>query len=112
MNFGERLRALRKEHNLGQKELADHLNVSISTISNYENNIHFPDPDMLCKFADYFQVSIDYILGRTKFRYGLDVLNLNFNNGTSMGELINVIVRLETQKQQDICDYVKYVAQR
>ena len=64
-SVGQRLSQLRKERELGQKELAALLNMSIGTISNYENNVHAPDLATLCKLADFFQVTTDYLLGRT-----------------------------------------------
>lgn len=112
MDFGKKLRELRKEGNVGQKELAGYLNVSISTISNYENNVHSPDLDTLCKLADFFQVSIDYLMDRTKYRYSLDYLNGKFNDGSDISALINTIVRLESQSQQEIHNFVNYMAQR
>lgn len=47
MTTGAILNQLRKEKDICQKEVARHLKVSIGTISNYENNVHFPDLDML-----------------------------------------------------------------
>ena len=109
MDFGDRLRKLRKERNLCQKELAKQLNVSVSTISNYERNIHFPDPNTLCKFADYYDVSIDYLMGRTKYRHSLNLLNRVLANGSDMADFVNTFVRLEFQTQQSICSYVNYL---
>lgn len=59
------LRKLRKERNVTQKQLARALGVSESTISLYESGKHEPDHATLIKIADYFNVSIDYLLGRT-----------------------------------------------
>ena len=56
-NVGQKLSQLRKERELGQKELAALLNMSIGTISNYENNVHAPDLATLCRLADFFQVT-------------------------------------------------------
>lgn len=64
MDLGKTLRELRMEKNILQKEVAAYLQVSMGTISNYENNVHAPDPETLCKLADLFQVSLDYMLGR------------------------------------------------
>lgn len=61
------LRQLRTQKGVYQKELADYLNVSIGTISNYEQGIHNPDLDTLCKIADYYEISTDYLLGRTSY---------------------------------------------
>ena len=63
--FSERLKELRKEHKLTQKQLAAKLGVGQSTIANYEQKIRFPDEHMLRKVADYFSTSLDYLMGRT-----------------------------------------------
>lgn len=68
MNFSIRLRELRKEHNLTQKEVAKVINVTIATISKYELGIIEPDHKATEILADYFDVSIDYLLGRTNER--------------------------------------------
>lgn len=68
MEFGERLRDLREEKDITRYALADMLNVSYSTISKYETNIRFPDKAALIKMADYFDVSIDYLLCRSNIR--------------------------------------------
>ena len=47
METGEIIEKLRRERKLAQKELAAVLNVSVGTVSNYENGVHFPDLDML-----------------------------------------------------------------
>ncbi len=59
------LKQLRTEKGIYQKELADYLHVSIGTVSNYEQCIHSPNLDTLCKLADFYNVSVDYLLGRT-----------------------------------------------
>ena len=61
----ERLKELRKERGLNQRELALYLKLSPSTIAMYETGQRIPDADTLEKLADYFNVSVDFILGRT-----------------------------------------------
>ena len=61
--FGEKLKALREDAGLYQKELGDVLNVTSQTVSGWEINRTTPDYDMLKKIANYFGVSIDYLLG-------------------------------------------------
>lgn len=63
---GERLSELRKDHGLTQKELAEILGVSENSISLYERNINTPDDAMKLQIAQYFNVSLDYLLGATK----------------------------------------------
>jgi transcriptional regulator with XRE-family HTH domain len=66
--FGDRLRELRKERKLRQDDVADDLNVSRQTISKYERDEREPDYLMLLKIADYYQVSLDFLFGRTPVR--------------------------------------------
>lgn len=61
-----RLRELRKAKGITQQKLAMDLNLSQNSISRYETGEHEAGYDMLIDFADYYQVSIDYILGRTE----------------------------------------------
>lgn len=60
-----RLRELRKEKGISQLKLAMDLSVNQNTISRYETGEREADYKMLIKIADYFDVSIDYLLERT-----------------------------------------------
>ena len=60
-----RLKVLRKERKISQLKLALDLNMNQNTISRYENMEREADYKTLIKFADYFNVSIDDLLGRT-----------------------------------------------
>lgn len=66
--FGEILKKLRKEKGLSGQELASILKVHKGSISNWETNRRSPDKEMLNTIAEYFDVSIDYLLGRTNER--------------------------------------------
>ena len=61
-----RLKELRKKRNISQLKLALDLNMNQNTISRYENLEREADYKTLIKIADYFDVSIDYLLGRTE----------------------------------------------
>lgn len=63
--FGENLMKLRKANNLTQEELAKKLGVARTTYSSYEQNRRMPDIDVQNKIADLFEVSLDYLHGRT-----------------------------------------------
>ena len=60
-----RLKKLRKEKKISQLKLAFDLNMNQNTVSRYENLEREADYETLIKFADYFDVSLDYLLGRT-----------------------------------------------
>lgn len=59
-----RLRELRKNRGLRQKDIAEKIGVSPQSYGYYENGINKPDPEMLIKLANFFQCSTDYLLGR------------------------------------------------
>lgn len=63
--LARRLRTLREEHGYLQKFVADKLGIKSNTLSGYENGTRSPDPSMLSNLADLYNVSIDYLLGRT-----------------------------------------------
>lgn len=65
MNFGERLRSLRKDIDYSLRRMADELGISFSALGKYERNERQPDFDTLKKIAEYFDVSIDWLLGRS-----------------------------------------------
>lgn len=58
-----RIYDLRKRKNIGQRELAGHLGVSVQTISKWENDISMPDISLLPDIAAFFQVTVDEVLG-------------------------------------------------
>jgi repressor LexA len=62
--FGERLRRLRQEHDKGLKEVAAWCGLSLSSIAKYEKGERTPNPDVVSKIAEKFDVSTDYLLGR------------------------------------------------
>ncbi len=64
--FGDRLKELRISKNLSQEELSNILNVRKSSISNWETGKATPTFDMLTKIAQYFGVTIDYLLNFTQ----------------------------------------------
>ena len=59
-----KLREIRKSRNISQLKLAVDLNMNQNSISRYENMERQADYEALIRFADYFNVSIDYLLGR------------------------------------------------
>lgn len=64
-NLSERLIQLQQERNVLKKEIANAVGVSIMGYYRYENGERSPNADILIKLADYFDVSLDYLVGRT-----------------------------------------------
>lgn len=63
--LGERLKSLRQEKGLSQRDLAKKLNISASAIAMYETSKREPDSELLKRISEFFGVSIDYLLGTT-----------------------------------------------
>lgn len=65
MSFGNILKKLRQDNKLTQDELAKKIETSRSNIANYENDKNMPSVDILEKISELFNVSTDYLLGKT-----------------------------------------------
>lgn len=99
MNFGDNLRALIEERDMTQKELALNLNIASSTLGSYVQNTREPDFSTLKLLANYFDVSIDYLLDNPS------------DKTTTMreNEMLRIFRSL-TEEQQYICmDNVKFL---
>jgi len=66
MEIGQRIKALREEKRMTQIDLAKVLKINNSTLSQYETGARIPSDDMKIAIADYFSVSLDYLLGRNE----------------------------------------------
>ncbi len=64
--LGKRIKRLREKKNLNQLEFSKILNISNTTLSQYEAGNRTPSDEIKEKVADYFDVSVDYLLGRTE----------------------------------------------
>lgn len=64
-NFGERLRSVRKENHLTQKQLAEQIGVTERNLRHYELGSMKPGLDVILAILDNIDVSADYLLGRT-----------------------------------------------
>lgn len=85
MSLGTVLKQLLEKNNISQKKLAQDLNIAPSTLGNYIRSIREPDFDVLVSFADYFNVSVDFLLGHktnesSKNSHDEDMLLYMYNN--------------------------------
>jgi len=106
MNFGEKLYNLRSKQGVFQKELAAYLHVSISAISSYENDIHFPELKTLVKIAQYFHVSTDYLLGRTEYVAPIEDTGIELLERYTVADIMNTIIELPPERRDDLVRYI------
>lgn len=109
MVTGKRIAMLRKEKGWGQKQLASYLKVSVSTISNYEQSVHSPDLSILSKLADLFEVSADYLLGRTDSRCSLLDLNEGLAGEYTFQDLADTVLAIDAQERKSLMQFAMFL---
>lgn len=105
MSFGEKLRSLRIENNLSQLELAKILNITNQSLSHYELDKRIPDLNMISKIADYFDISVDYLLGRVD----QNEVYVSENLTQYKHEDFTNIKNLSDENQKKILDYIRMI---
>ena len=100
-----RLKELRIENGLKQKDVAEHLCVTQQAVAYYENSVSKPDPETLVKLADYFHVSVDYLLGRED-DFGNVILNADLTEDER--NVLSVYKKLPEQRKK----FFEYVIQQ
>lgn len=65
LKYGDRIALLREKRGLTQEELSNKIGISRAALSHYETNRREPDYETINKIANFFNVTIDYLLGRT-----------------------------------------------
>lgn len=88
--MGEKLKSLRIEKKLTQKQVADRIGLAISAVSSYESGTRYPSYDVLVKLARIFHVSTDYLLGMTDTR-NVDVTGLNDSEIELVSQLVDML---------------------
>ena len=63
LNIGNRIKELRRSKEITQEEFADYLGVSYQSVSRWENGVCYPDMELLPIIADFFNVTVDYLMG-------------------------------------------------
>ena len=97
MDFGSKLKELRAQNGLTQKQLADQLGITKSVVSFYERQERTPSPEVLRKMAAIYRVSTDFLLDidRTK---RLDVSDLDDDDIQLVSLLIDTLRRKNNRK--------------
>ena len=90
--FGDRIKTLRKAHNYSQVQLAQKLDVSKQTVSNWENNNILPSIEMLVKISTFFFVSTDYLLELDDRQY-IEITGLSDLHLAHIQQIINDILQ-------------------
>lgn len=96
VNFGNRIKSLRTEKRLTQKQLANQIGVAVSAVSSYESGSRYPSYEVLINLAKTFHVSTDYLLGLNQ-RIEIDVSGLTSDEIEAVAQ---IILLLRKHKQE------------
>ena len=105
--FNERLRELRKSAGLSQSELAAKLDMAQNSLSNWERGERKPDVEVMARIADFFEVSTDYLLGKTDIK---KTVSSNDLADTDAGVLLDTL--LDKLKAEDTIMFNGFVLSR
>ncbi len=97
MSFADTLKMLREANDVTQAELAAYLKVSRPTIAGYETKNHQPDYERLVKIAEFFKVSVDYLITGS---------NTDRTNPLDL-EIQNACIQLSMESKQDVLKYIR-----
>lgn len=105
------LKELRQSKKLSQQTVARDLGVSLRAYQNYEYNQREPSIEMLCKLADYFNVSIDTLVGRSISEGAsldcIDELALKYNLSDTEKRFLNTYLALPNSMRSDLMQFLK-----
>lgn len=117
-DLGKRLKVSREKTRLTQKQVADKLGISNGTLSGYERNYRDPDTDTLNRLAALYEVSVDYLLGRTtdpkrvlkeQARQLIDLIDLELTNDEIIEKLDLYVdgIKVEEEEVRIFVDLVR-----
>lgn len=107
MIIGDKLKYLRNSNDLSQAELAKKLNISRSSIGMFESNARIPTTDTLVRYAQFFEVSLDYLLGNQRPVEGQDYITINVYGTIPAGIPIEAIEDISDTEDLSLREYDK-----
>ncbi|WP_240456721.1 helix-turn-helix domain-containing protein [Virgibacillus halodenitrificans] len=120
--FGIRLKELRRKKGESQEDTAKAIGISRARYSHYENNHVEPDMDLIRKFADYFNVDTDYLMGR---RSSPSIHNTDFDSLAELKKTVDDLgiqdiffhniddwKKLDRDDIEDIKQYIEFIQQK
>lgn len=101
MDFKQRIKQLRKEYNLTQEDLAKKVSKTRSAIAGWESEGKEPDHETLSILSEIFDVSIDYLLGKTNDRKQV-IVDTKEKADTLAEEIINILVETGELSKEEL----------
>lgn len=95
------LKTLREDAHISQKSLADAIGVSQQSINKYENHNIEPDIGTLIRIADYFDTSVDYLVGHSDVRHKVEIVHF-YELNTKESIMLDGYRKLTPRQKQSI----------
>lgn len=109
-SFSSRLQELRKEKGLTQKEFAEQMKISRTRAASYEQNSREPTLELLSSIADFFDVDVDYLLGKSdKRKESGRESELKKKEDEEEALFRRLMESLPAEKQQQVLDYARFL---
>ena len=116
-SMGQRLKWLRTELGMTQREVADTLNIPVTTYSNYENDNRFPNPEAMELLCEHYRCSENFLLGYEASNPGDRIRSVRMSDGLTQAQLaqragvsMDVVGRAEMCDEQIRADSIRQIA--
>lgn len=106
-NCGSKISDLRRTHKMTQAELAQKLNISKSTLGHYKQGVSVPPPYLLLSISEFFNIPIDYLLGKCACTKEYSRLSDKFYDKVTFGEIVNILDELSQKDRHTILEILR-----
>lgn len=108
--IGDILFDLREQRGYTQKEIADMLHVTVSSISHYEKGVSVPPTDIIIKLANFYDVSADYLLNNctSKINY-CKILDQQITHSMTIGNAVESILTMSKKERSIVASIISLI---
>ena len=107
--IGENIRFLRENMNYSQKELAKRMHLSPACISKYETGKATPTLEVIIQLSDFFNVSVDFLLGRSCCRFDYKEFTCSYSKYQDAFALMDDILSFDSTHRRHLTDAIEYI---
>lgn len=101
---------LRELNFLTQTDIAKHLHLSPSTISHYEKGLTVPPTEVVYRLADFYNVTTDYILGKSASRTNLnDTYAIKLTNKMTIGDAVEIMAKMDNAEREHLAHFIEVI---